>query len=108
MKTKLKNAVNLDKELYAVFKNGNFVEAVYCLDDNRYDNSDKYIRMMERKLGLKGFSYLFGSKAKAELPKGYKPRTYNPKLSFSRSDKEFAVFRAKFRKVSDDGVNYED
>jgi hypothetical protein len=105
MKKPKKKNVNITKELYVIFKNGNFQEAAYCLDDERLDTADRYIRECERKYGLKGFSYKWGDKAKAMLPPGYSPRQFIPRLT--KTAKEMNYFIARFR-AEDDGVNYED
>lgn len=95
----------MKRELYAVFKNGKFIEAAYVADNNT-DDADRYIRKCEKKYGLFNFSYKFGHNVVKYLPKDYEPRIFIPRPSNRK--KYGNEFYAKYRKhAEDDGVNYE-
>jgi hypothetical protein len=86
----------MNRELYAVFKDGEFVEAAYCAEEGFEDDADRYIRGCEKRYGIKGFKYYFGAQARKRLPPGYEPRVYVPKIS--NKQKKDNEFLAKFIK----------
>lgn len=67
-----------DYKLYAVFKDGVFKEAAWAKVEryNTLDDADAYIRLCEKLYGLKGFTYSYGARAMAALPRNYVPRRY--------------------------------
>lgn len=96
----------MKRELFAVFKNGQFIEAALVADQNYCDDADRYIRMQEKKLGQLGFTYLFGDKAWQSLPLDYTPRVFLPRPS-NRKKQDRDIFVKYFKHAQDDGVDYE-
>lgn len=96
----------MKRELYAVFKNGKFIEAALIADQDFGDDADRYIRMQEKKLGQVGFSYLFGNNAWESLPLDYTPRVFLPRPS-NRKKMNRDIFAQYKKHAEDDGVNYE-
>lgn len=96
----------MKRELYAVFKNGKFIEAALVSEEGFSDDADRYIRMQEKKLGQVGFTYVWGNRAWEALPVDYTPRVFLPRPS-NRKKLNRDIFVKYFNKAKDDGVDYE-
>jgi hypothetical protein len=100
--------MKMKRELYAVFKYGEFVEAAWVAVNGLVDDSDRYLAEQERRLNRVGFSYKIGKEAVNALPDGYKARIFIPKISHGKKKRDFlAKFFVEKKHAEDDGVNYE-